>query len=265
MARPRASANAATPWGWAWSGALLGLLLALLAYAPARWLGQLVSEASAGRVLLVDARGTVWRGSARLVLTGGADSLDSVALPGRMAWRIRPSSWRQLQLDVNAPCCMAQDLHLLASAGWSRQRLELGDHQSSWPASLLAGLGTPWNTVQAQGQLAARLTGLSVEWLEGRISLAGQVQLDALEMASRLSTLRPIGSYRLSLTGGSVNVLKLETLQGSLQLSGLGHWVGGRLRFDGAASAAPDRAEALSNLLNIIGRRDGMRSVIKVG
>jgi len=160
---------------------------------------------------------------------------------------------------------MAQDLHLTANAGWSSRRLEVADHQSHWPASLLAGLGTPWNTVQAQGQLAARLTGLSVEWLEGRMAMAGQVQLDALDMASRLSTLRPIGSYRLSLTGGSVNVLKLETLQGSLQLSGLGHWVGGRLRFDGAASAAPERAEALSNLLNIIGRRDGARSVISIG
>jgi general secretion pathway protein N len=37
------------------------------------------------------------------------------------------------------------------------------------------------------------------------------------------------------------------------------------LRFEGEASAAPERAEALANLLNIIGRRDGTRSIIKVG
>ena len=49
------------------------------------------------------------------------------------------------------------------------------------------------------------------------------------------------------------------------EATGTGQWVGGRLRFEGVASAAPDRLEALSNLLNIIGRRDGARSVIKVG
>jgi general secretion pathway protein N len=84
-------------------------------------------------------------------------------------------------------------------------------------------------------------------------------------MASRLSTLKPMGSYRLLVTGGAVNTLQLATLSGSLQLTGNGQWVGGRLQFDGVASAAQDRQEALSNLLNIIGRRDGARSIIKVG
>ncbi len=38
-----------------------------------------------------------------------------------------------------------------------------------------------------------------------------------------------------------------------------------RLHFQGTASAAPEQQEALSNLLNIIGRRDGARSIIQVG
>jgi general secretion pathway protein N len=37
------------------------------------------------------------------------------------------------------------------------------------------------------------------------------------------------------------------------------------LRFSGVASAQPERVEALSNLLNIVGRRDGARSIITVG
>jgi general secretion pathway protein N len=41
--------------------------------------------------------------------------------------------------------------------------------------------------------------------------------------------------------------------------------VGAKLRFEGLASAAPERLDALSNLLNIIGRRDGARAIIKVG
>jgi general secretion pathway protein N len=84
-------------------------------------------------------------------------------------------------------------------------------------------------------------------------------------MSSRLSTLKPMGSYRLSIQGGSAIGLTLETLDGSLQLSGSGQWVGGRLRFEGVASATPERQEALANLLNILGQRDGQRSIIKVG
>jgi general secretion pathway protein N len=74
-----------------------------------------------------------------------------------------------------------------------------------------------------------------------------------------------MGSYRFSLSGGPSTTLALSTLQGSLLLSGGGQWVGGKLRFDGEASAVPEHLAALSNLLNIIGRRDGARAIIKVG
>jgi general secretion pathway protein N len=37
------------------------------------------------------------------------------------------------------------------------------------------------------------------------------------------------------------------------------------LQFDGEATAAPQREQALANLLNIIGQRDGARAILKVG
>ncbi len=97
------------------------------------------------------------------------------------------------------------------------------------------------------------------------IRIAGRAELTAQRVSSRLSTLRPMGSYRLALQGGDVPTLTLSTLEGHLQLSGSGQWVGNRLRFAGEASAAPEREAALSNLLNIIGRRSGARSIITVG
>lgn len=260
----RPPVRSASNWGWALGGACAGLVIALLVFAPARWLAAGVGWASAGHVTLADARGTLWTGSAQLVLSGGVDSQGATALPGRVGWRVRPAL-TLIHADVTASCCMAQALHVLAAPRWGGARVSVADHQSQWPAGLLAGLGTPWNTVQAQGQLALSTTGLSLEWLEGRPAMAGRLQVDALDMASRLSTLKPMGSYRLTLTGGALNTLQLDTLAGSLQLTGSGQWVGGRLRFEGAASAAPERLDALSNLLNIIGRRDGARSVIKVG
>ena len=48
-------------------------------------------------------------------------------------------------------------------------------------------------------------------------------------------------------------------------MSGQGQWTGPRLHFEGEASAVPGREAALANLLSIIGRRRGDRSIITVG
>ncbi len=265
---PSRSHNAArvarAPWGWAFAGLLTGTLVALTAFAPARWLAAAVAGATGARLVLDDPRGTVWTGSARLVLTGGSASQDRSALPGRVQWQLRPA-WGGLRAQLSATCCTPAPMVLHAQPRWNSARIAVTDGQSQWPAAVLAGLGTPWNTLQPQGQLALQTRDLQVEWAAGRLVLAGQVQLDALAMSSRLSTLRPMGSYRLTLQGGAAPSLALQTLQGDLQLSGSGQWVGQRLRFTGEASAAPEREGALSNLLNIIGRRNGARSLISLG
>ena len=257
--------SAATPWRWSAAGAFVGLMLAVVLFAPARWLAALVWQASSEQVVLVAPRGSFWQGSAQLVFSGGAGSRDSVALPGQMNWRIRPA-WNGLNLELNADCCMQRALQVqVKPAGLSGVQLALSDSQSRWPAGLLAGLGTPWNTVQAQGELAASTQNFNARWVQGQLSLTGRLQLDALQISSRLSTLQPMGSYRLLLQGGNPSTLDLNTLEGSLVLTGQGQWVGQRLRFNGAASATPGSVDALSNLLNIIGRRNGATAIIKVG
>lgn len=253
-----------TPWAWAALGAVVGLIGATLWFAPAQWLANMVHQQSGARVLLGEARGSVWQGSAQLVLTGGSGSLSASRLPDRVEWTMRPT-WQGLAISLQASCCMASRWHLQLTPRWGGAALRMADHQSQWPAELLIGLGTPWNTVQAQGSLLFSSQGLSLEWVDGRLMVAGSAQLDAQQISSRLSTLRPMGSYRLRLDGGSPAVLRLSTLEGSLQLNGSGQWIGSRLRFEGVASAAPDRLDALSNLLNILGRREGARSIIKVG
>jgi general secretion pathway protein N len=253
-----------TPWRWAIAGAALGLLAALVLFAPARWLAAAVASASDGHARVLDARGTVWSGSGRLVLTGGAGSTDATALPGRVAWELHPR-WDGAAVRLQADCCTAQPVDLRARWRLGGASVAIADSTSQWPAGLTAGLGTPWTTLEFTGDLRLSTQGLSVEWLAGRPVIAGRAELVALRVASRLSTLRPMGSYRITLQGGTPASLRLETLEGSLQLSGSGQWVGNRLHFRGEASAAPDREAALSNLLNIIGRRSGARSLISIG
>jgi general secretion pathway protein N len=259
-----------TPWRWAGAGALLGLLCTVIWQAPAAWLATAVEQLTAGRVILADARGTAWTGSARLVLAGGTGSRDAAALPGRLDWRVRPDG-SGLAVQLEAACCTPTPVTLTLAPRWGGIRLDIPDGTprpqapTVWPAALLTGLGAPWNTLQAEGQLHLKTQGFSAEWTQGRLTLTGNAELTATGMSSRLSTLRPMGSYRLSLQGGKLNTLELSTVEGSLQLTGTGRWVGGRLRFEGVASAAPEREAALSNLLNIIGRRQGARSIITVG
>lgn len=50
-----------------------------------------------------------------------------------------------------------------------------------------------------------------------------------------------------------------------IALSGEGEWRPSGVYFRGEARAAPAEREALDNLLNIIGRRQGERSVILIG
>jgi general secretion pathway protein N len=252
------------PWSWALAGGIAGLLIALVANLPARWLAAGVAQLTRDRVQLVSTHGTVWGGSAQLVLTGGAGSKDAAALPGRVAWELHPR-WDGVSALLYADCCTPRPIDLRLHLRLNRMLLEVGDGVSQWPASIATGLGTPWNTLQLDGDLRLSTRGLSVEWVANRPAVAGRAELVALRIASRLSTLRPMGSYRMTLQGGAATTLQLETVEGSLQLTGSGQWVGSRLRFQGEAAAEPDREAALANLLNIIGRRNGPRSIISIG
>jgi len=242
----------------------LGAAAAMLQFAPARWLAGPLERATGGRLVLSEPRGTIWNGSAQLMLAGGAGSTDAVALPTRVDWRLSPR-WDGLLAQVESACCTSRPVAVRIRPRWGGTQLAVGDSSTQWPASMLAGLGTPWNTLQFDGDLDLKTQELSVEWAQGRLAIAGRADLTAQRLSSRLSTLRPMGSYRITVLGGATPSLQLATLEGSLQLAGSGQWVGSRLHFSGVASAAPERESALSNLLNIIGRRNGPRSIITIG
>ncbi|WP_038207471.1 MULTISPECIES: type II secretion system protein N [Xenophilus] len=257
----------AAGWRWALLGGLLGVLAALAVWAPARWLAGALEGWSGGHLRLVQARGTVWNGSAGVVLASGAGGADPVSLPGRLAWRLRPAlDGVRGRLDL--PCCTPQGLGFraqvagAAGAGW---RLAWQDAPSRWPAAMLSGLGAPWNTLRPEGTLDLRTRGFSLRWRDGRLDFDGAATVDAVDISSSLSTLRPMGSYRVALEGGPAASLLLTTTEGSLQLAGSGRWTGRAMRFSGEAAAAPGSEDALSNLLNIIGRREGARSIISLG
>ena len=280
MQHQRTASTTRTSARSAWTGAGLGLALAFIVQAPAHWLTRVIEQASGERVLLPDAQGTVWNGSAQWVLNEGPLNIatstylshpaSSIALPTRVTWQLGPRiDFSNLRLALSAKvasaCCTPQPVRVDVSPLWRGLRVEVSDHTSSWPASWLVGLGAPWNTVQPEGQMQLQTTHLQWTQQAGKDLLQGQAELQMQQLSTRLSTLRPLGSYRVRIQGGDSTALTLDTLEGSLQLTGNGQLLNGHVRFNGEASAAPDAEAALSNLLNILGQRQGGKSILKMG
>jgi len=257
---------------WAVAGALVGVLVGIVLFAPAAWLASAVASASNQHILLAEAQGTIWSGSAVPVLAGGAGSRDASTLPGRLEWTLAPRLYG-LELALRQPCCIDGTSLLQIRPGFGRIRATLvpprGGAVGQWPSAWLSGYGTPLNTLQLGGSFRVVTPGFTIEQVEGRWRLDGRVDLELLGVSSRLTTLDTLGSYRVTLTGGSgansATLLSLSTQDGPLQLTGSGTWGPGGIKFRGEARSASADEAALSNLLNIIGRREGARSIISIG
>jgi general secretion pathway protein N len=263
------SRHAASRWGVA--GAVLGLLAGVVAFAPASWLAAAVNSGTSQRLQLAEARGTVWSGSAVLVLTGGEGSRDASSLPGRFEWSLGLQGLG-LQMKARHACCLNGEVALQIKPGLSGATVVVQprpDWIGQWPAAFLTGLGTPFNTLRLGGALRLSSPGLTLQTVQGRLLVQGRADFELLNVSSRMSTLETLGSYRMTLTGDPAGTgpsqLTLSTLEGALQLSGSGTVGQNGLRFRGEAQASEGNENSLSNLLNIIGRRDGARSVISIG
>ncbi len=287
---------------WAWAGVACGVAVGGVAALPASLLVNAVAAATEDRVVLADATGSLWNGSALAVLTGGPGSRDASVLPSRITWRIRPR-WNGIALHLQQDCCIGQGIDLTARAHLSGARIDVADAPgdgvlAQWPAGWLEGLGSLWKTVRPGGLL--RLGSHQLAFVHERDGwrIAGEARLEIRQASARLTTLDTLGSYQLTLTGapasddaggypgagagvaGSPGAglatprtatpsrqahLVLSTLDGALILDGSGDVGPSGARFRGQARAAPGAEDALANLLNIIGRRSGATSLISIG
>lgn len=256
---------------WAITGGIIGGLVGLVFFAPASWLAAGVSAASNGRIQLAQAQGTVWNGSALAVLTAGAGSRDARVLPDRLQWTMHPKGLG-LQLNLQQRCCLNQTVGVLIRPGLGQVRVDVqskGGWLGQWPAAVLNGLGAPWNTMDLGGSIRVSARNLALEWVQGRVRIHGSAEVKLMNVSSRVTTLEQLGSYTLSIDGDpdkpGTTRLSLGTDTGALQLTGQGTVGPQGVYFRGEATAAEGQQTVLNNLLNIIGRRDGARSVISIG
>lgn len=233
--------------------AALGAGASALVCLPATWLGAAVEQRSGGRLTLGDAQGTLWRGSAFIGAAAGPGGTVTPLLPGRFAWRLSPLALLgQVDLVLENSAVLSQPVSF--SGSWSQWRLSPA--ALGLPADGLAGLGAPLNTIAPSGVMRLSWDALELTLAGRELAIEGRSTLEMNDIASRLSAVRPLGSYALAFDWrGARAQLTLRSLKGPLLLQGQGALDHGHLQFSGQAQAAAGFEETLANLLNLLGQR----------
>jgi general secretion pathway protein N len=239
--------------------AILGIAaysMFLVAGMPARWLAARIEGAAPGRYQVHEADGTLWKGSAKALLTapGGTLVID------RAEWDFLPSRLLQGRLAFAVS---------LRGAGFEA-KYEAGRSFGGWGLRDLA--------LRADAALAAAALPLIARWRpEGSVAatapaidvagndIRGNLRIEWKSAATTLSAVKPLGSYRAEVVGeGPSGRIALTTLEGPLRLSGQGRveWPA-RFTFTGEARAEGANPKALEPLMEILGpaKPDGARAL----
>ena len=250
--------------------------------APATLADWALGRATSQRIRIADASGSIWNGRGRLVIvdvagerdrreradpdTGASETdarmlaLSGVPIPGTITWRIDP--WPLLLGRLQATVqhdSMAKPVTLEGQAG----ALRVGPGAMQLPSIALDRLGSPWSAVRPVGSL-----GISWQQLQvARNGFEGRLVLDLRDASSALTTVRPLGAWRLEVDAkGQSADLRMVPLEGPLRLSGTGNWTArGGLKFQAEAEADDSERMRLQSLLGLLGRREGNRTIIRIG
>lgn len=225
----------------------LAYLLTLLITVPASLLGKCLQYASQGHLLLANASGTVWDGSATPALRTQDGRL--VALPF-LRWEIAvPSLFTgkiQARLQwADQPPASATDAVI------SFKQIELHHVLLQLPAQLLEEASPMLKPAQFRGQLQIQGDRL----VFSNRGMDGSAIIDWRQASSALSAIAPLGDYRLALNGAGDRIHTwLTTTSGILLLEGEGNWLTGRgLEFHGKAQASAGNYDNLTELLHQLG------------
>jgi general secretion pathway protein N len=257
---------------WA-AAALLAVLATLIWFAPAVMVDVALERATAGRLRLANASGTFWDGKGRIVLAdvladvstsnefvGDRTVVQGLVLPGELTWSIRRLPILLGMIDASLRIDgMAAPLRL--SGSFNELRLSAGSLNLA--SMELSKLGSPWNTIRPSALIGLRWNDLTIR--SGLFN--GKMTIELRDASSVLTPVQPLGSYQIEVSGnGQQAVLNLSTLKGPLNLTGTGSWSDrGGLRFLAQASPDPAERERLQSFLALVGRREGEKTIIKIG
>jgi general secretion pathway protein N len=234
--------------GWqAFSLFALAFIITLIVKAPATLLARVVEGRSNGQFALANATGTVWQGSATPAIrqhAGNFLALDKLhwdieLLPlftGKIITRLR---WDNV----------AQGLPMVATV--SLNQIELRNAILPLRAEILGELLPMLQPVQLSGKMQIK----SEQFTFSKSGINGSAIADWTNAGSVLSSVNPLGSYRINLAGAGERLdITLVTTSGALLLDGHGSFTQNQgLKFQAAARATADSKGSLDELLSNFG------------
>ncbi len=250
------------------------LLIALLIggtvvyFAPATWLAHGVAHITNGRVLLTEAQGSVFEGSAGIALSTSSTSSTSATtsgaypLPSTINWRVDWPSLLTGTIQLHVDSAMFTRALDIESNGFFSGIFKVSANQISIPIAVLNGLGAPFNTLQLQGQMSLRFDDTAID----SQSVRSHAVLQLNGLSSRLSSVSSLGNYLIQIestpTPAADTRFTLTTPTGPLFMNATGGIQNGRFHLNGEAYADPAQEAALSGLLGLLGRRQGNKIIL---
>lgn len=230
---------------------LVFYLLFLVIEMPASWFAWGLNRYSGGTVRLDPIDGSLWHGNGKLVIYYPQTVPHDL---GIAEWRINPLWLFAGRLQTNWRSDAA-DTSINATLQLSSGKVTLLDTEAVFPAGSVGTFYAPATLVSPQGKVQLRVPRLTFS----RDGITGDGDIQWQNAGSSLTAVRPLGDYRLEITGAGKTVnIKLTTLRGALDLSGQGQWqfATGRIQLNGTAIPR-ERADELEPLLRLLGNDQG--------
>ena len=225
----------------------IAFIITLIVTAPATLLARTVEAGSNEKFALANASGTVWHGSATPAIrqrTGNLVALEKLHwdidwLPlftGKIITRLR---WENVE----------QALPMVATISFNQ--IELRNAILPLQAALLGELTPMLQPVQLSGKMQIK----SDLFTFSKSGINGNAIADWTNAGSVLSTVNPLGSYRINLAGAGERLdVTLITTSGALLLEGSGSFTRNQgLKFQATARATAESKGSLDELLNNLG------------
>lgn len=220
---------------------------------PARWLQSSISQKTHCKVVLSDPSGSIWHGNAAIGFSeptlDGKACRSPLALTERINWDAHCSLFSfSCRLTVDTPA-LNKPLQVVITPGTVIVR----ENEVRLPAEILEVAGAPWTLLHPRAQLNARWTDLDFG-----DKASGSIRASLNDLVSPISQIKPLGSYDIQAELSSTGLnYTLASSKGPLLLKAEGSFGPSGANGQGEATATPDMLEALTGLLNLIGKKQG--------
>lgn len=215
----------------------------LVVLAPASLLDSGLRRATAGKLRLAQAHGSVWSGGGRLEVRDGAGS----GIGKDLSWKLQPRALWRGRFDFGVALDHADRAFPVRI---SAHGIEISNVDFSLPASAL-GIAVPrMAPLGPRGDLVFHVRQFS------RIgdTISADAAVTWKDAGSALTPIAPLGTYELRVHGAAASLnATLRTDSGPLRLDGSGSWRGdGSATFSATARVDAEHRRQLAPLLRLI-------------